>query len=128
MPFLTRGKARSRINRPKIVSAARPPANQKLISQQTLPEVVITSSSPPIEPVPPVNIVETTKEEEKVSYQEITYRVPKEERLLDLPLEEEVFGEEEEEEIYGPDERIYNIQPVGEPVSIGMVLKKKKRR
>lgn len=102
MPFLKRGKARARQNR--IV----PPSPEPAV---TVPEVSVA-------------------EEQKVPYQEVTYRVPKEQRLLDLPLEEEVFKEEEqlEEETVSPDENIYNIQPVGDPVSIGEVLKKKKKK
>lgn len=109
MPFLVRGKARARQNKPP----APPP-------------------SPP--PPPPVvePVVAPVKEEEKIAYQEVNYRVPKEERLLDLPLEEEVFGEEninsEEEASSTEEEGTYNIQPVGQPVSIGIALKKKKRR
>jgi hypothetical protein len=107
MPFLVRGKARARQNKPPAPPPSPPP--------------------PVVEPVvPPV------KEEEKIAYQEVNYRVPKEERLLDLPLEEEVFGEEninpEEEDSSIEEEGTYNIQPVGQPVSIGIALKKKKRR
>ena len=101
MPFLTRGKARARQNRPPAPPAAPPP--------------------PVVEAPPPPTVMH---EEEKVAYQEVTYRVPKEERLLDLPLEEEVFGEENIE----TEEGTYTAQPVGEPVSIGVALKKKKRQ
>lgn len=103
MPFLVRGKARARQNRP----APPPPP-------VTEPPVVVEET--PAEPV---------TEEQKVSYQEITYRVPKEERLLDLPLEEEVFGEQDSSI---PDEKSYNITPVTNDVPIGIALKKKKRR
>jgi len=108
MPFLVRGKARARQNKPP--------------------------APPPSPPPPPVvePVVAPVKEEEKIAYQEVNYRVPKEERLLDLPLEEEVFGEEninsEEEASSTEEEGTYNIQPVGQPVSIGIALKKKKRR
>lgn len=107
MPFLTRGKARARQNRPP--APPKPPAP---------PVVEVPPTAPP---------AELKTEEEKISYQEVSYRVPKEERLLDLPLEEEVFGEQnvetEEEE-----EGTYTAQPVDQPVSIGIALKKKKRR
>ncbi len=104
MPFLVRGKARARQNRPK-----------EEVKVTPVPEPVST----------PAVDVEAVKEEEKIPYQEVTYRVPKEERLLDLPLEEEVFGEEN---IASDIQEPVNNQPVGEPVSIGIALKKKKRR
>ena len=103
MPFLVRGKARARQNRPK-------------------EEVKVT---PPIPDPASTPVVEPVKEEEKIPYQEVTYRVPKEERLLDLPLEEEVFGEEN---IASDIQEPVNNQPVGDQVSIGIALKKKKRR
>lgn len=104
MPFLTRGKARARQNRPPAPPTP-PPTN-----------IAPVHEAPPAPPV--------IQEEEKVAYQEVSYRVPKEERLLDLPLEEEVFGEENIESEDGT----YTAQPVGEPVSIGVALKKKKRQ
>ena len=100
MPFLKRGKARARQNR--------------------------LSAPLPVEATP-VIVEEATVEEPKVVKQEVTYRVPKEERLLDLPLEEEVFGEKETEDI-DQEQTEYNMMPVGDPVSIGAVLKKKKRK
>lgn len=106
MPFLTRGKARSRQNRLNPPPAIQPPA---------------AFEEPPVTPEPVV-------EELKVIKQEVTYRVPREERLLDLPLEEEVFGEEAEPHAAEIDETNYNAMPVGDPVSIGAVLKKKKKR
>lgn len=107
MPFLVRGKARARQNKSN--------ASPIPLSQPVSPVVDETDNS--VEPV--------VEEDTKVSYQEVTYRVPKEERLLDLPLEEEVFGEEE----YSvPDEKAYNITPVAAGVPIGVALKKKKRR
>lgn len=127
MPFLTRGKARSRINRPKVINTARLPTNHKSNTKETISEAVAVVDEQ--DNVSPILVQEVKEEEQKVTYQEVTYRVPKEERLLDLPLEEEVFGEQEEEtENSEPDHNTYNIQPVGEPVSIGAVLKKKKRR
>ncbi len=106
MPFLVRGKARARQqNRPK-----------EEVKVTPIPAPVST----PVEPS-----VEAIKEEEKIPYQEVTYRVPKEERLLDLPLEEEVFGEEN---IVSDIQQPVNNQPVAESVSIGIALKKKKRR
>lgn len=116
MPFLKRGKARARQYR------AKPPP--------TPPVTNVAIVTPPPPEVEPVNLIESSSpaEETKVPYQEVTYRVPKEERLLDLPLEEEVFGEENLQEEEATDKNAYNIQPVGEPVSIGAVLKKKKRR
>ena len=107
MPFLTRGKARARQN--------------KVIPPQPTP-------IPASEPIPPVAVetpIESPTEETKVTYQEVTYRVPKEERLLDLPLEEEVFGEQDTSI---PDEKAYNITPVTNDIPIGVALKKKKRR
>lgn len=112
MPFLTRGKARFNRNRIKNIS-----------------EPTTNDTSPPVEEfaLTPTSIEEPViSEETKVQKQEVTYRVPKEERLLDLPLEEEIL--EDEEETNGVDEQTYNIMPVGNPVSIGAVLKKKKRR
>jgi hypothetical protein len=106
MPFLVRGKARARQNRAK-----------EEVNVTPIPE---SASTPVVEPS-----VQAVKEEEKIAYQEVTYRVPKEERLLDLPLEEEVFGEEN---IASDIQQPVNNQPVGEPVSIGIALKKKKRR
>ena len=106
MPFLVRGKARARQN--KISPPA--PAPHPVSPAITEPEKLVE---------------QTAEEETKVSYQEITYRVPKEERLLDLPLEEEVFGEQDTSI---PDEKSYNITPVANDVSIGVALKKKKRK
>lgn len=106
MPFLVRGKARARQNRPNPPPIALPPEPLPFIAQE--PE--LETSSP---------------EESTVAKQEVTYRVPKEERLLDLPLEEEILEEEEAGDL---DERTYNVMPVDNPVSIGAVLKKKKRR
>ena len=108
MPFLTRGKARARQNKPSPPQVVTPPAPIEE-TQSITPE---TS--------------ETDMEQTNVLKQEVTYRVPKEERLIDLPLEEEIL--EDEEETNGVDEQTYNIMPVGNPVSIGAVLKKKKRR
>lgn len=107
MPFLVRGKARARQNKP-------------------IPPPIPTPQqvSPATELEKPVEIQES-EEEAKISYQEVTYRVPKEERLLDLPLEEEVFGEGDTSI---PDEKAYNITPVANSVPIGVALKKKKRR
>ena len=107
MPFLKRGKARARQNIPNPPPVVVPP--------------------PPPEETPPTTQLSETVEETTVPKQEVTYRVPKEERLLDLPLEEEVFGEEAETELSEISET-YNIMPVGDPVSIGAVLKKKKKR
>ena len=111
MPFLVRGKARARQYRPKAQAAS------------TVPENTPAPESVASEPA-----VEENLEDEKVTYQEVTYRVPKEQRLLDLPLEDEVFGEEYEEETSNSEENVYKATPVGEPVSIGVVLKKKKRK
>ena len=104
MPFLVRGKARARQN--KISPPA--PAPHPVSPAITEPEKLVE---------------QTAEEETKVSYQEITYRVPKEERLLDLPLEEEVFEKEEEKE-----EKPYKPLDSEEHVSIGAVLKKKKKK
>lgn len=112
MPFLTRGKAR--YNRNRFKNIAEPPANDTRIDFDEIASVPSNTENPVI------------LEEPKIIKQEVTYRVPKEERLLDLPLEEEIF--EEEEETNELDEQTYNIMPVGNPVSIGAVLKKKKRR
>jgi hypothetical protein len=101
MPFLKRGKARARQNR------------------QVVPV--------PLAQVTPTVPKEVPVEEPKVAKQEVTYRVPKEERLLDLPLEEEVFEEPIPESIE-PEEGEYTAMPVGDPVSIGAVLKKKKKK
>ena len=108
MPILVRGKARARQNRPTPPPVVIPP----VVSE----EPAVISELPSVE----------SPEETKLLKQEVTYRVPKEERLLDLPLEEEIL--EDEEETNGVDEQTYNIMPVGNPVSIGAVLKKKKRR
>lgn len=105
MPFLVRGKARSRLNRQK---------------QNVVP--VPVSEPPKIEESPIT--METLAEEPKISYQEVTYRVPKEERLLDLPLEEEV-----EEEYSGSYDELYEYsQKESDEVAIGVVLKKKRKR
>ena len=106
MPFLVRGKARARQN--KVTPSIQPAQTS--------------------EPVPPVTVEKTEEsptEDVKVTYQEVTYRVLKEERLLDLPLEEEVFGEQN---TAIPDEKSYNITPVTNDVPIGIALKKKKRK
>jgi len=110
MPFLKRGKARYERKRYTQQVPAAPVA---------LPQSVVEDS--------PTNSEISTPEAEetKISYQEVTYRVPKEERLLDLPLEEEVFGEQDTSV---PDEKAYNITPVTNSVPIGVALKKKKRR
>lgn len=108
MPFLTRGKARARQNKPNP-----PPATQAPVE-----------SVSPVISEPEKQIETPTEEESKVSYQEVTYRVPKEERLLDLPLEEDIAGEE----YLAPDEKEYNMMPVGDGVSIGVALKKKRRK
>ena len=109
MPFLTRGKARARQNKPNP-----PPVVSKA------PENASDTSNAYLTQTP-----EPETEEQKISYQEVTYRVPKEERLLDLPLEEEVFGEQEASI---PDEKSYNITPVANDVPIGVALKKKRRK
>ena len=105
MPFLVRGKARARQNRPQ------PPS----------PPPAASESPVAVEEAP----IEQTTDEPKVSYQEVTYRVPKEERLLDLPLEEEVFGEQDSSI---PDEKSYNITPVANDIPIGVALKKKRKK
>lgn len=102
MPFLVRGKARSRLNRPK------PPAIIPPVTSEQLVHII------PIESVP---------EEVKIAYQEVTYRVPKEERLLDLPLEDEV-----EEEYSGSYETDIFETKSSDDLSIGVVLKKKRRK
>ncbi len=115
MPYLVRGKARDKRNRPKPVPIPAPPP---------APPTEEKKVEEPIEVLVPEVVVPL----------EITYRVPKEQRLLDLPLEDEVFVEEEEE-----DEQEYEVMPVGEPVSItqsgslnlpsiGSILKKKKKK
>jgi hypothetical protein len=119
MPFLKRGKARARQYRKKIVppqtQTATPPPQQTNVPTPIPVSESISESD---------NVNENVAEEQqKVSYQEITYRVPKEERLLDLPLEEEVFEKEEEKE-----EKPYKPLDSEEHVSIGAVLKKKKKK
>ena len=105
MPILVRGKARARQNRPNP-----PPV---VILPVVSEESAVISELPSVE----------SPEEIKVSKQDVTYRVPKEESLLDLPLEEEILEEEANE----LDERTYNVMPVDNPVSIGAVLKKKRK-
>ena len=112
MPFLKRGKAR--YERKRFV---------KQEPQPTTPSIEKIVESAPIEAEVPVVEQENPVEEEKVSYQPINYRVPKEERLLDLPLEEEVPGED----YVVPEETSYNIMPVGNAVPIGVALKKKRK-
>lgn len=124
MPFLVRGKARARQynTMPKSGPA---PAIQTIVA--TPPPVTPPPVTPPPPPVPePIQKIEEVPfltEEEKISYQEVSYRVPKEERLLDLPLEEEVPGEN----YVIPEETTYNIMPVGNAVPIGVALKKKRK-
>jgi hypothetical protein len=114
MPYLVRGKARDKRNRPP--AKPQPPP-------------------PPVEIKPEPKVVEEIVPEKL----EITYKVPKEQRLLDLPLEDEVFTEDEDLDMDPlqddeDDDQEYEIQPVGEPVSItenssiGAMLKKKKKR
>lgn len=111
MPFLTRGKARARLNRPKMSNISCPPVSIEKKEEQPSPASIEETSVP-----------ENLKEEQKISYQEVTYRVPKEERLLDLPLEEEI----PEEELNVPDET--GSASNEENVAIGVVLKKKKKK
>ncbi len=103
MPFLIRGKARSRQNRQKSNTPSVPP------------------------PVENSNIIEqmsSENDELKITYQEVTYRVPKEERLLDLPLEEEV--EEEYSGSYSDDGDAEKNS--ANELAIGVVLKKKRKK
>ena len=118
MPFLTRGKARDRKYRPKPINL--PVVIPALTSSQEPTKVIESNEVPNLVD----EVCKTIDSEEKISYQEVTYRVPKEERLLDLPLEEEVPGED----YVVSEESSYNIMPVGNAVPIGVVLKKKKKK
>lgn len=135
MPFLKRGKARYE--------------RKRFVKQEvTKPSLLNPGSSEPTSiSIEPAISLETTKEpevseninlavsnenndipktelaEDKISYQSVNYRVPKEERLLDLPLEEEVSGEN----YIVPEEASYRMTPVENPVPIGVALKKKRR-
>jgi hypothetical protein len=110
MPFLKRGKARYERKR-FVKQEPTKSSNQSIVE------------SAPVEIQPSAVEQEKPLEEEKVAYQPVNYRVPKEERLLDLPLEKEVPGED----YVVPEEASYNIMPVGNPVPIGVALKKKRR-